>query len=58
MKNYRFNRISKMRSFAESPAKKFLCDGVLVSRSYLEDLPYHTLDRLIRKGKVQSAQKV
>ena len=54
----KYNKISKMRTFEESPAKKFRMNGCIYSRQYLETYPYNELKRLIKKGKIEAVQVI
>ena len=54
----RFNRISSMRSFEESPSKWFLFGATKVRRSALEKQSYFLLKKLILQGKIKSIQRI
>ena len=58
MTKYRYNKISNMRTFSESPAKWFMLDDVRVTRKDMENQSYKTLADQIKRGKVQSVQRI
>ena len=58
MTKYRYKKISKMRTFEESPAKWFMVANVRMPRKDVELMPYVDLRRAIKSGKVMSVHTV
>lgn len=50
----RITKITTMRGFVESSAKKYRANGEVVTRKALESLSYAVLAKMIRQGKVES----
>lgn len=58
MTKYRYNNISSMRTFTQSPAKFFMVDGVRMSRKDLERSAYVDIKNMIKRGQIQAVQKL
>ena len=58
MTKYRYNKISSIRTFAESPAKWFMLDDVRVTRRDMENQRYRDLVDQIKRGHVYSVQRL
>lgn len=58
MTKYKYNKISTMRTFAESPSKWFMVGNVKMPRKDVEKSPYNALKHLIETGKVFSVQRL
>lgn len=58
MTKYRYNKISNMRTFSESPAKWFMVDGVKVTRKDLERSAYVDIKNMIKCGKIRAVQRI
>ena len=58
MTKYKYNKISRMRTFEESPAKWFDLDGVRVTRKNMERMAYVDLKNAIKRGQVKAVQRI
>lgn len=58
MMRERFNKISSIRTFENSPARYFMLDGQKVRRSALTAQSYDTLKKQIKAGKILAVQRI
>lgn len=58
MTKYRYNKISSMRTFVQSPAKWFMVDGVKVTRKDFEKNTFVDIKNMIKQGKIQAVQRL
>ena len=58
MTKYKYNKISKMRTFEESPSKWFMVEGIKMPRKAVEEYTYRSLRHLIKTGKVYGVQRL
>ena len=54
----RFYKITTMRGFAESSAKKFRVNGDIITRKAIERMPYELIAKMVKQGKVESVQVI